>query len=178
MSDPQRRRRRPFETLPKHRRSDAVIRVKNRIRRDAEAYGGRFTSRLALPDPDFGCQWFDFHFLGSDRFTFWNAAMITARQAWLDAASSLASAVGRLEAGVIRYTPPVVYESFRLDHSYENGVGLHIVSDIERIDRAGIEAAIDRFFAVGETDWQSPLPVQRDRLPITGSSITQILAAR
>lgn len=178
MSDPHHRRCRPFVTLPRHRRSDAVIRLKNRLRRDASVYGGRFASWHALPDPDSYCQWFDFHFPRSDRFTFWNAAMITARQDFLDAVCRQASASGWREAQIICDAPPVVHESFRVDRRYESGVGLHIVSDIERIDRVGIEAAIDRFFAVGETDWQSPLPVPRDRLPIAGNSVVQMLTVR
>lgn len=178
MSGPHPKRRPPFTALPRHRRSDVVIRLKGKLRRDAVMYGGRFTSWHVLPDPEVSCQWFDFHFPGSDRFTFWNAAMITARQAFLDAVCRQASATGWPEAQIIRDAPPVVHESFRVDRRYESGVGLHIVSDIERIDRAGIEAAIDRFFAVGETDWQSPLPVPRDRLPIAGNSVVQMLTVR
>ncbi len=178
MSDQYHRRRRPFVTPPRHRRSDAVIRLKNRLRRDAAVYGGRFASWHALPDPNSCCQWFDFHFPGSGRFTFWNAAMITARQAFLDAVCRQASAIGWPEAQIIRDAPPIVHESFRVDRRYESGIGLHIVIDIERIDRTGIEAAIDRFFAVGETEWQSPLPVPRDRLPTTAESVVQILTVR
>ena len=38
--------------------------------------------------------------------------------------------------------------------------------DVDVINQASIEAAIDRFIAVGETDWVSPEPVPRDRLPV------------
>ena len=38
--------------------------------------------------------------------------------------------------------------------------------DVDFINQASIEAAIDRFIAVGETDWVSPEPVPRDRLPV------------
>lgn len=217
------RKRRPFVTLPRHRRSEEVVRLKDRIRRDTAVYGGRYTSYHVPPDPDrpdLCCQWDDFQFPGRDRFTWWNAEMITARLACWYAAQSAAydrahaqldaselsressyesvpasvsptgkvltvrlvwkgpvryeqfggltlfEQVDRLEAQIIRDEPPVVHETFRVDRSYSNGIGLHIVLDVDRIDRSSIEAAIDRFFAVGGADWQSPQPVPRARLPM------------
>ena len=64
------------------------------MRRDAAEYGGRFTSHLVLNEPgrpDLYNQWFDFYFLGMDRFTIWNAEIVTARQAFWDAAHNEAS---------------------------------------------------------------------------------------
>lgn len=178
MNEPRRKRRPPFVTLPRHRRSDAVIRLKGRMRRDAAVYGGRFTSWHVLPDPEVSCQWFDFHFPGSDRFTFWNAEMITARQAFREAVQWQAAATGQAPAQIIRDTPPVIHESFRVDRRYESGIGLHIVLDFDRLDRVSIEAAIDRFLAVGETDWRSPLPVAAHRLPTDMDTTIQMLAVR
>lgn len=216
------KKRPPFITLPRHRRSDEVIRLKGKIRRDADLYGGRFTSHLVLnePDrPDLYNQWFDFHFPGKDRLTTWNAEIVTARRAFWDAAHNEAFArattqlaaseldkeaklefepadvsrtgkilsyrmvrqepvrykqfggltlteqVDQLEAEIVRDDPPVIYESFRLDRSYAYGIGLRIVLDVDVVDRVSIEAAIDKFLAVGETDWQSTHPVPRERLP-------------
>jgi len=48
MKFPGAKRRPPFVTLPRHKRSHEVIRLKGKIRRDAAEYGGRFTSRLVL----------------------------------------------------------------------------------------------------------------------------------
>ena len=65
---------------------------KGKIRRDTAGYGGRFTSRFVLsePDrPDLYSQWFDFP--GQDRFTIWNAEIVTARQAFWVAAHNEAS---------------------------------------------------------------------------------------
>ena len=45
------KRRPPFVTLPRHKRSHEVIRLKGKMRRDAAEYGGRFTSRLVLNEP-------------------------------------------------------------------------------------------------------------------------------
>jgi len=42
------KRRPPFVTLPRRKRSHEVIRLKGKMRRDAAEYGGRFTSRLVL----------------------------------------------------------------------------------------------------------------------------------
>lgn len=62
--------------------------------------------------------------------------------------------------------PRLIHESFRLDRSYVYGIGLKVVIDVDVINQASIEAAIDRFIAVGETDWTSPEPVPRDRLRV------------
>ncbi|WP_205882018.1 hypothetical protein [Leeia aquatica] len=83
----------PFEHWPRHRRSEAVIQLKNRMRRYAADYGGRFDSLFALDDPEpaaAGCNWFDFYFPGSNRFTLWNASLVTARVAFQDEAGRLA----------------------------------------------------------------------------------------
>jgi hypothetical protein len=216
------KKRLPFVALPRHRRSDEVIKLRGRIHRDAGDYGGRFTSHLVLdePDrPDIYKQWFDFYFVGKDRFTIWNAEIVTARRAFWDAANGLAydradalrtpeeceaeaqlefepasySRTGKvltyqmvkrepvryaqfggmtffekleaLEAEIVRNEPPIVFESFSLDRSYVYGIGLRIVLDVEIIDRAAIDLAIDRFQAVGETDWRAAEPVPRERLP-------------
>lgn len=83
----------PFISLPRHKRSDEVIRLKGRIKRDSDEYGGLFTSHLVLDEqdrPDLYKQWFDFYFPAQDRFTFWNAAIVTARQAFWEEARELA----------------------------------------------------------------------------------------
>ncbi|KAG0190653.1 hypothetical protein DFQ28_001768 [Apophysomyces sp. BC1034] len=223
MSSPKSKCRPPFVTLPRHKRSNEVIRLKGKMRRDAAEYGGRFTSHLVLNEPgrpDLYNQWFDFHFPGTDRFTIWNAGVVTARQAFWDAAHNeafsracaqlgdtdldkesklefepadvsrtgkiltyrmvkresvryaqfdgrtLSEQVDLLEAKIIRDAPPAIHESFKLDRSYVYGIGLRIVLDVEVINQAAIESAIDRFVAVSETDWVSPAPVLRDRLPL------------
>jgi hypothetical protein len=218
-----RKRRAPFVTLPRHKRGNAVVRLKGKMRRDAGVYGGRFASRLVLDEPgrpDLYNQWFDFYFPGTNRFTLWNAALVTARKAFWDAASDMAFArahgaltpqemeyeaklefepaqrsrtgkilgyklvdrepvryaqfggltfseqVEKLEAEIVRDEPPVIHESFALDRDYVYGIGLHIVLDAATIDRTAIEYAIDRFLAVGETDWRAAEPVPRERLPL------------
>lgn len=83
----------PFNALSRHRRGDEVVRLRGKIRRDAGVYGGLFTSQQILVEPgrpDLYSQWFDFHFLGKDRFTLWNAEIITVRRAFWDAVSDLA----------------------------------------------------------------------------------------
>jgi hypothetical protein len=71
-----------------------------------------------------------------------------------------------LETTIIRDEPPAIHESFNLDRSYAYGIGLRIVLDVAVINQTAIKAAIDRFIAVGETDWVSSEPVPRDRLPL------------
>lgn len=83
----------PFISLPRHKRSDEVIRLKGRIKRDSDQYGGMFTSHLVLDEPgrpDLYNQGFDFYFPGQDRFTFWNAAIVTARKAFWEEVRELA----------------------------------------------------------------------------------------
>jgi hypothetical protein len=88
-----RKKHHAFITLPRHKRSDEVIRLKGRIKRTSAEYGGMFTSHLVLDEPgrpDLYNQWFDFYFPGQDRFTLWNATIVTARMAFWDAVNDLA----------------------------------------------------------------------------------------
>lgn len=71
----------------------------------------------------------------------------------------------RLEKEIIATEPPVIHESFSIDPGYEYGIGLKAVVDAEQINREIVETVIDRFFAIGETDWRADSPVPRDRLP-------------
>jgi hypothetical protein len=83
------KKRRPFISLPRHKRNDAFIKLQGEIKRETESYGGMFTSPLVL-DESRESQWFDFYFLGLDKFTIWNATIITAKQALQDAAEDIA----------------------------------------------------------------------------------------
>lgn len=71
----------------------------------------------------------------------------------------------KLEKEIIVNEPPEIYESFAVDRSYEYGIGLKVVVDAEQIDREIVELVIDRFLAIGETDWRTESPVQREKLP-------------
>ncbi len=226
MSTPRQLSRPPFVSLPRHRRGDAVIRLKGEMRRAAGEYGGRFLSDVLMRDPDQAdrdMHWLDFYFPGSDRFTLWNAEIVTASLAFSDAVRNAAYArawdamsdadqerestrslepadrsrtgkvlsypwvqrepvryaqfdgrtfseqVDLLEASIPDNEPPAIHASFRIDRSFVHGIGLYIVVDEPRIDQATVEAAIDRFLALGETDWVSPEPVARERLGPTDS---------
>jgi hypothetical protein len=83
------KKRRPFINLPRHKRNDVFIKLRGEIKHEAENYGGMFTSHLIL-DESRESQWCDFYFLGLDKFTIWNAEIITAKQALQDAVSDLA----------------------------------------------------------------------------------------
>jgi hypothetical protein len=78
-----------FVSLPRHKRSDVFIKLKGEIKREAAQYGGMFTSPLIL-DESHESQWFDFYFLGLDKFTLWNATITTTKLALQDAAHDLA----------------------------------------------------------------------------------------
>lgn len=106
----------PFEELPKHKRSDAVIKLKGRMKRFASEYGGRFSSRLILNEP--GRPWyfnqdFSFYFPGEGRFTIWNARVLTARKAFwgevsdlaYKSASAMLTLQERLEDGKMEFVP-------------------------------------------------------------------------
>lgn len=70
----------PFIELSKSRRREAVIQLKNRIRRDSGTYGGLFTSHLVIDEegrPDVFCHDVDVYFPGTDKFTIWNAEIST-----------------------------------------------------------------------------------------------------
>lgn len=74
--------------------------------------------------------------------------------------------VDQLEAVIIRDEPPPIHESFTCDRGYAYGIGLHAVLDVDVINLSSIDMAIERFFAVGESDWTSPETVPRTRLPM------------
>ncbi len=71
----------------------------------------------------------------------------------------------QVATGIIRDEPPPVHESFRTDRGYRYGIGLHIIVDVEEIDREIVETTIARFQNQGEAGWKAPEPVPRERLP-------------
>lgn len=74
----------PFVDRKKSYRREETVLMKNRVRRDAELLGGLFTSHLFLDEPgrpDAFSQNYTFQFPGLDRYTFWNAFIMTAQQA-------------------------------------------------------------------------------------------------
>ena len=78
-----------FDALPRRKRRNAVVRLGWKIQRDAIQTGvTEFWTDHLLEDPDEPerqHQWTDVYFLGSDRFTLWNAEIITTKLAIDDA---------------------------------------------------------------------------------------------
>jgi hypothetical protein len=72
----------------------------------------------------------------------------------------------KCEREIIENEPPAIYESFKIDRSYEYGIGLKAVVLADEINRDVIEMTIERFRQMGETDWQSEHPVPREALPV------------
>ncbi|KAB2675137.1 hypothetical protein [Brucella tritici] len=144
--------KRPFISLPYRKRRDAFIRWRWRILLDTPIYGGQFTSQLRLDEQDYSSDWFDFLFVGSDGQTVWNAFIITAQAAFLDADQSE------------RFDTSEIYECFKIDQSFPNEVGLDIVVDELFIDRKVIENAILHFRTLGEVEWINPVPVPQEHL--------------
>jgi hypothetical protein len=87
-----RRTSRPFVSLPRHRRRSLVIRLQGRMLRNAHYTGSTaFDSHQLLIDPEEPDRlhtWVDIVFPGLDRFTLWNAELITTQMAKLDLASN------------------------------------------------------------------------------------------
>ena len=78
-----RKRHRYFSALSQTKRSAAGFKLRQRIERDRELYGGRFTSDALLLEPKEPVicnQWFDFVFLGRHKYEIWNAYIVTARE--------------------------------------------------------------------------------------------------
>ena len=88
------RKHQPFVSLSQHQRRDAVVQLKWRIDRNAVQTGiGDFWTYHLLQDPDDPTrtfQWIDIYFLGRDRCTLWNAAIVTTALAQQDAMRSRA----------------------------------------------------------------------------------------
>jgi hypothetical protein len=66
---------------------------------------------------------------------------------------------------VIENEPPEVFESLRTHRQCIYGLGLQAVIQADEINREVIQATIERFREVGETDWQGDKPVSRECLP-------------
>ena len=75
----------PFVELPRHKRRDAVIQLGWKIANQAEGYPFWTDHLLVDPeDPQRIHHWIDVYFLGADRFTFWNATIVTLQLAQQD----------------------------------------------------------------------------------------------
>ena len=88
------RKLRPFVTRSNRKRAGMVIRLKNRLQLERHIYGGRFVGSADIMDParpDLYKQDAHVFFLGTDRRVFWNAYIVTARNAFWDAVGSLTS---------------------------------------------------------------------------------------
>ncbi len=88
-----RRKRQPYWTLPRRKRRDSYIRLRQKIFNDSSVYGGLFTSHQIINEPGRPAifnQWADILFLGSDGFTIWNTEIITTTRAFWDAVEEMA----------------------------------------------------------------------------------------
>lgn len=72
----------------------------------------------------------------------------------------------QVNARIIVDEPPAVYERFETDREYRYGIGVKLVIDAEEINRAVVEAALERFRAQGEGNWTAAAAVPRRRLPV------------
>ena len=76
----------PFVELPRHKRRNAVIQLGWKIANQAE--GCPFWTDHLLVDPEDPQRlhhWIDVYFLGADRFTLWNATIVTLQLSQQDA---------------------------------------------------------------------------------------------
>jgi hypothetical protein len=83
----------PFAELSRRRRRDLYISLRWRISQDKSIYGGNFTSRYPLDEPNrhkLDNQWFHFDFLGTNGFTVWRATIRTATWKFWEETSALA----------------------------------------------------------------------------------------
>jgi hypothetical protein len=83
----------PYWSLSRRKRRDSFIRLRQKIRNDAQVYGGHFTSPHVLNEPGRPAlynQWADAYFLGSDGLNIWNATIITAVREFWDVVEDMA----------------------------------------------------------------------------------------
>jgi hypothetical protein len=71
----------------------------------------------------------------------------------------------KIKLEIIETEPPEVFESLMTHRQCIYGFGLQAVVQADEINREVIEATIDRFRQVGETDWRADKPVVRELLP-------------
>jgi hypothetical protein len=72
----------------------------------------------------------------------------------------------QLEREIVAKEPPEIYESFEIDYSDPNGIGLRIILEVDVITVPLVIQTIDRFFEMGLKPWKSEKPVARERLPM------------
>lgn len=87
------KKRKPYWTLPRRKRRDNYIRLRQKILNDSSVYGGLFTSHQIINEPgrpSICNQWADIFFLGSDGLTIWNAEIITTTRAFWDTVEEMA----------------------------------------------------------------------------------------
>ena len=104
---------RPFVSLSRRKRREAYIILRGKIRRATSLYGGLFTSHLVLDEsrPAFFNQGFSVYFLGSDRFTIWNATITTANSAFWASVWSMA-----YDRSASLLTPEELKETCKLEY--------------------------------------------------------------
>ena len=114
------KKRRPFIALPRSRRSREGVKLRQKIKRDQELFGGRFYSHAELnPESNLiNNQWFDFLFTGQRKHEIWNAEIITARLAFWEKVDSIAFERTHAQLSAEEREKEFSYISTRLDNGY------------------------------------------------------------
>lgn len=204
-----------FYQLPKHKRKDGVFYLKKDIEKYKTIFGGEFSSYLMPNDePDFNAQWFPIFFLGTNPYTFWNAKIETAKNAFADEVDTLSYKLihsmltdeehakelesiaplfdkkikefiyvskepiryekfdgltytekrEQLKLEIIDNNPPKIYEIFQHNYKYRSGIGLHVIANVDAINRVVIKEIIEKFRSLGEINWKSSQEVPLQNL--------------
>jgi hypothetical protein len=64
----------------------------------------------------------------------------------------------------IENKPPKIYETFQHDYKYSSGIGLHVIVDVDVINRNIIKEIIEKFRSLGEINWKSSQEVPLQNL--------------
>jgi hypothetical protein len=70
----------------------------------------------------------------------------------------------KLKLEIIENNPPKVYEIFQHNYNYQSGIGLHIIANVDGINRAVIKEIIGKFRSIGEINWKSSQVVPLENL--------------
>jgi hypothetical protein len=165
-----RRAIKPFVSLPRHRRRNAVIKLQGRMLRNISTTGSAmFDSHQLLMDPDERQrehEWVD-SLVYEPRWTshliprkrpgetrMYRMAFAPEQRYDVLSGQTYHEACDALETQLMQ-TLPMPPERFEIDRGYAYGIGLHAVVNVPSLDTTAIERTIMRFRALGERNWQA-----------------------
>ena len=156
------KKRKTFLELSRRERRSLVIRLKNRMRKQKDEFGGKFWSDSYFntinnnPERTSTRHWIDIVFPSKkDPSILWNATVLTVYEELND------HYVLKKEKNEDFYK---IFERYEIYKDYVYGIGLTIVVNEKDLNQEAVERAIENFYQADEKAWVSPSPVDKENL--------------